>query len=217
MTLLKKIINKTRVFLFPSLHDIEIKKWEKDGGDETHRYSFNLNSDSTVFDLGGYKGQWASDIYSRYLCKVLVFEPAKEFAKNIEQKFIRNNNIKVFDFALGSHNREEIISMDADGSSTFGKSGIKELVQFKDISSFIGDENIIKIDLMKINIEGGEYELLAKLIETGDIKKISQLQIQFHNISINSLNQMNEIKENLRKTHKSTFEYIFVWENWVLI
>lgn len=217
MTLLEKIIHKTRVSLFPSLHDIEIKKWEKNGGDKTHRYSFNLNSDSIVFDLGGYKGQWASDIYSRYLCKILVFEPVKEFAKNIEQRFIRNNNIKVFDFALGSHNREEIISMDADGSSTFGKSGIKELVQFKDISSFIGDENIIKIDLMKINIEGGEYEVLTKLIENGDIKKISQLQIQFHNISNNSLNQMNEIKKNLRKTHNSTFEYIFVWENWVLI
>lgn len=217
MTVLKKIIKKARVLLFPSLHDLEIKKWNNNGGDEAHRYSFNLNSDSIVFDLGGYKGQWASDIFSKYLCRILIFEPAKEFAKKIEQKFIRNNKIDVFDFALGSHNRNESIFMDADGSSTFGKSGIKEIIQFRDISSFLYDQKINKIDLMKINIEGGEYELLKRLIETGDIKKISQIQIQFHCISSNSLKNMNEIKENLRKTHKSTFEYEFVWENWVLL
>jgi len=216
MAILKKIINKIQVLLFPTLHDLEIVKWNNDGGDETHRYSFNLNSDSLVFDLGGYKGQWASDIYSRYLCRILVFEPAKEFAKNIEQKFKSNNKINVFDFALGSNNREELISIDADGSSTFGKSEKKEIIKFKDISTFISDQKINKIDLMKINIEGGEYELLERLIETGDIKKISQLQIQFHCISGNSLNQMNEIKEKLKHTHKSTFEYQFVWENWII-
>jgi hypothetical protein len=107
--------------------------------------------------------------------------------------------------------------MDEDGSSVFGKSANKEIIKFTDISSFIRDENILKIDLMKINIEGGEYELLSRLIETGDIKKISQLQIQFHCVSPNSIVQMNEIKDNLRKTHHSTFEYEFVWENWILL
>jgi len=29
-----------------------------------------MNSNSIVFDLGGYRGQWSSDIYAKYKCKI---------------------------------------------------------------------------------------------------------------------------------------------------
>ena len=44
----------------------------------------------------------------------------------------------------------------------------------------IKDLDIEKIDLLKLNIEGSEYDLLEKLLKSGLISTIDKLQIQFH-------------------------------------
>jgi hypothetical protein len=75
--------------------------------------------------------------------------------------------------------------------------------------------SVEKIDLIKINIEGGEYELLSRLIETGLIDKINNIQVQFHEVTSTSLSEMHIIQQSLSKTHKPTYQYEFVWENWV--
>jgi hypothetical protein len=36
---------------------------------------YDLNADSVCIDIGGYEGQWASDIFGRYGCTIHVFEP----------------------------------------------------------------------------------------------------------------------------------------------
>lgn len=102
-----------------------------------------------------------------------------------------------------------------DGSSIFKESQQKVAIEFEDVASFFDEFNIKDVDLMKINIEGGEYELLTRLIETGLIKQIKQLQIQFHDIESDSELKMKNICDNLALTHSPTFQYDFVWENWV--
>ena len=70
---------------------------------------------------------------------------------------------------------------------------------------------------MKINIEGAEYELLTRLIEVGLVKNIKNIQIQFHNFSCDSRVHMEEIQRVLGQTHRLTYQYEFVWENWELV
>ena len=67
--------------------------------------------------------------------------------------------------------------------------------------------NINKIDLMKINIEGGEYDLLFCLIEKDLISRINNLQIQFHSFVPNAKNNREKIINLLKKTHKKTKHY----------
>ena len=76
--------------------------------------------------------------------------------------------------------------------------------------------NIERIDLMKINIEGGEYDLLEHLIKTGWIDKIINIQVQFHDFVENAEARMLAIQNDLAKTHELTYQYKFVWENWRL-
>ena len=179
---IEKIIGRLRVAMFPTDQDRELKRWWADGGDEGLRYDYDLKSDSLVIDLGGYKGQWASDIYSRYNCRVLVFEPVKSFAENIERKFIHNQKIEVFCLALGKSRRQEIIALSADGSSVYRDASDKETIRFEDVAEFFAEHNIDDIGLMKVNIEGGEYELMPRLFESGLVKRIKHIQIQFHNV-----------------------------------
>lgn len=214
-SILKKVAHRLRTRLMPTAQEKEVKRWNTDGGDERFRYDFDLCSDSLVFDLGGYKGQWASDIYARYNCRILVFEPAVSFANKIKARFSKNKSIEVFPVALGASKREEFIAMGEDGSSVFGKADIKEAVQFEDVNSFFEQHKIATVDLMKINIEGGEYELLTRLIDTGLIIRVKQIQVQFHDISKQAEIDMHNLRKKLSLTHNCTFNYPFVWENWI--
>lgn len=211
----KKTIRRLQVALFPTKQNKEVMRYFADGGDDAFRFDFDLNDESLVLDLGGFQGQWASDIYSRYKCRILVFEPVKMFADKISERFKNNTAIEVFCIALGAKKRKEIIGLCQDGSSTFNKAATKETIEFEDVKDFLVDHNIKDIDLIKINIEGGEYELLTRLVETGLIKNIKQMQIQFHDVGQDSELQMRKICSELTKTHRPTFQYKFVWENWV--
>jgi FkbM family methyltransferase len=211
----KNLLNKFKIYLFPSELDLEVRKYNTDGGDNHFRYDYDLDHKSLVLDFGGYKGQWASDIYSRYNCNIVIFEPINEFFKNIEKRFINNKKITCHQFALGSSNRVESIFLDDDGSTVYAKSNSKELIEFKEVGGFFRESSITHVDLMKVNIEGGEYELIPKLVELGIIKNIKYLQIQFHKIGVESEEELIKIQNSLALTHKPIYQYKFVWESWV--
>ena len=191
--------------------------WFQIDGDNTLRLNYNLNRDSVVFDLGGYKGEFAQKIYSKYECEIYIFEPVQKFYQIITDKFKNNSKINAFQFGLSGENKIMKISDTDDSSSVFINSDASQEIQLKSIVEFINGKNIQKVDLIKINIEGGEYEVLESLIASGDIIKFINLQIQFHDFIIpNAKERMNKIKKELSKTHQLTYEYEFVWENWKL-
>ncbi len=188
--------------------------WFKDNGDKTLRLDYHLSDHSVVFDLGGYEGQWASDIFSMYICQIHIFEPVEKFADKIAQRFSQNEKIFVHRFGLSDLSGKLQISIDGDSSSTFkGKADVEEIELVRAID-FIKEHNISSIDLMKINIEGGEYELLEHLLEDGFIKNVTNIQVQFHDFVPNAEVRMIKIQQELEKTHFLTYQYPFVWENW---
>jgi FkbM family methyltransferase len=213
---LKKVISiiRKRIYLFPQ--EKVFLSWFKENGDKTLRQSYDLNEDSVVIDLGGYEGQWTSDIFSRYCCKIHVFEPVHVYAQDIMKRFERNSKINIYDFGLANCNINSSIHLSADGSSmhNIGEND-SEQIRLVEAKSFFEENNIKKIDLLKINIEGAEYDLLDHLIETNVISIIDNIQVQFHEFIPDAKQRMNAIQKKLSKTHLLTFQYSFVWENWV--
>jgi FkbM family methyltransferase len=180
-------------------------RWFEIEGDITLLLDYPLDEKSIIFDVGGYKGQWTSEVY--------LFEPVKEFAEFSRKRFEKNKKIKVFEFGLSGKTREEKIVLKKSGSSTLLK-GEGEKIKLKDIKEFLDENKIKKVDLISINIEGGEYELLERMIEMGLIKKFENIQIQFHEIGKNYSLRRNKIREELSKTHKQKYCFPFVWESW---
>ena len=193
-----------------------VDQWSEDRGDETLRLNYDLDEHSMVFDLGGYEGQWASDIFSRYCSTIHIFEPVADFAKRTEQRFRGNQKIFVHDFGLAKTDGSADIAVNGTDSSLYKKGN--ELVpgRFVEAIAFMHKNNIKKIDLMKINIEGGEYDLLEHLIETDFVHNIGNIQIQFHDFVLKAQHRMAMIQKKLQKTHSLTYQYLFVWENWRL-
>ncbi len=195
----------------------EVRNWIRDKGDKVLRLNYDLNENSVVFDLGGYEGQWASDIYSKYRCKIYVFEPSGIYCKEIQNRFRKNSDIKVFQFGLSNRDSEEKLFMAANASSTLkATKGDFEIIKFKDFIGFVDSYGIDSIDLIKINIEGGEYDLLDYIIEKGYHLKIKNIQVQFHDFVPNYENRFLQIQKNLSVSHKITYQYKFLWENWLI-
>lgn len=191
-----------------------VKRWWDDGGDRRFRYSYPLDRSSFVMDLGGYQGQWASDLYSRYRCRIWVFEPVRRFAEAIGERFEQNEDIEVFRFGLGAVSKSEKIYIRGAGSSTYRKRAEAEEIRIVDAKQWFDENGIQSVALMKINIEGGEYDLLDRLIQTGLVESIENIQVQFHNFTVDATRRMEHIQKDLKRTHTPTYQYKFVWENW---
>lgn len=191
--------------------------WFAVKGDETLRLDYDLNEKSVVFDVGGYKGEFAGDIFCKYNATIYVFEPIQSFFQIIKNKFINNQKVKIYNFGLAGKDEQMQISMSDNSSSVFLKTEDSETIQLKSIVNFIQENNIQAVDLIKLNIEGGEYELLEALIDNNLIGIFKNIQVQFHDFLLaDGKERMNRIQENLSRTHQITYQYEFVWENWQL-
>lgn len=195
------------------------KPWFEANGDKTLRLNYpKLTVKSVIFDLGGFEGQWASDIYAKYLSTVYVFEPFEEYYLMIKDRFKKNPNIKPYPYALSAKRDKVKLYMNGDKTSQFLESDTGDYVEMR-IESFVQfceQNSIRKIDLMKLNIEGGEYDLLEAILDAGWQSRITNFQIQFHDYTPDAEARMRKIQNRLKKTHKATYQFDFVWENWEL-
>ena len=178
------------------------------------RLDYALSQDSVVFDIGGYKGDWSKQIYLKYRCNIFIFEPIKEFAEKIRGVLPKSKRIKIYNFGLSNKTEIVSISVNRDSTSRFKNSGQETLCKFIDVATFIRQQKITNIDLMKINIEGEEYDLIMRLIDSNLIERIENVQVQFHSFVNNADQKMAKVQKALSKTHKPTYQYKFVWENW---
>lgn len=194
--------------------DAAIRDWFGHRGDRTLRVDFkNIGPDSTVLDLGGYKGDWSAEISQRYGANIFIFEPIKAFHDEICTRFAGTPNVQPFQFGLGA--RDEVLEMhhNADGTGAF-VNGQAEEVKLVEASRFFHEQGLEHIDLLKVNIEGGEYELLEHLIDSGDIARVHKLQVQFHDFVPDAAVRRASIVERLSRTHKQNWCFYFVWEEW---
>lgn len=120
-----------------SIQDIRRAPWFRDNGDKTLRLNYNLSSHSLVFDLGGYDGQWTSDIYGKYAPTVYVFEVLPKYAENIKQRFIHNQDIQVFAFGLSNKSGKIDLSFDENATSAYKKSSNTAKGLLKDANIFL--------------------------------------------------------------------------------
>jgi hypothetical protein len=70
------------------------------------------------------------------------------------------------------------------------------------------------IDLLKINVEGAEYGIMNDLLANYNMRKIDNLQIQFHGNVPEYEEKREAIRKGLKKTHHMTWNYDYIFENW---
>lgn len=195
---------------------LAVKQWKRDQGDLTRRYDYELADNCLVVDVGGYHGDFAAEIVQRFGCHVAIFEPMPAFYDFCVQRFVNEPRVSVYAYGLGSEDAVLELS-DMDNGSSFhikGNASNSVRAEIRDVDRVWRELNLSKVALMKVNIEGGEYPLIHRLIETDSISKIQHLQVQFHDFIDAATTQRESIRERLKHTHQESWCYPFVWENW---
>lgn len=214
----RKLVNLFRLYIRRDPLLVNAKRWFSDRGDVLLRLEYPLNQSSIVIDVGGYLGDFAQDIYNKYGCRVYLFEPVAEFYQECVKRFEGNSSILCFNYGLSATSRFLDIALE-DNASSFEnvRAGIKtQVAQLRTVTEVLEELGLENIDLIKINIEGGEFELLPALIESGFIKNIRYLQVQFHDFIKDAADKRLQIRQLLDKTHREMWNYDFVWESWEL-
>lgn len=212
----RKLFFLLKVFILRDSFYQNIYRWNRDNGDKRLRFNYPLNTKSIVFDVGGYIGDYSEEINKKFGCKVYLFEPVPTFFNICSRRFRDNKSIVCLKYGLSSHSNFIDICLDDNASSfkRFNPGHEIQKAELKDICEVFNEFKLKKIDLIKINIEGGEFDLLPAIINSGLINKIEFIQIQFHNFIKDSNNKRDEIRESLKKTHEEIWCYDFVWESW---
>jgi FkbM family methyltransferase len=201
--------------LFPTSQQREVARYYRDNPSQSLRYRYPLDRTSVVLDCGGYDGQWASDLFSRYCCRIHVFEVVPEYAAQIRERFAGNPSIAVHDFGLGSRDQSVNVSLAGVGSSLYHRNAHASVTgRIVCAADFLRGLSLNRVDLLKINIEGGEYDLIRHLVESQWINRMSDIQVQFHDFVANADAQLTLSHTLLSQTHTPTYQYRFVWENW---
>jgi len=147
----------------------------------------NISEKDTVIDVGAHIGEY-SLLASKKLRsngQVISIEPLKEARKWLNRNLELNGclNTVVLECAIGNELQKRPLYMNTQGG-TFGYldseiEGIKlektAMVNVTTLDQIISSREIEKVDMLKIDVEGSEYEVLLgckKSFEENKIKKI---------------------------------------------
>lgn len=158
---------------------------------ETNFPSLDFSKLTTVFDLGANNGLFIQKMLSYNVKNVHAFEPNPNALINLYDKFENNNNVKIINKAVSSKCDKLTFHYHPENStiSAFNKNHLtphlpsNELIEMKvdtiRLDDYCNTNQINNIDLLKIDVEGAEYDILENLNDDF-YKKVKNVLIEFH-------------------------------------
>ena len=180
------------------------------------RYDYPLTPESVVVECGAYKGAFARAISDKFHCRVISFEPCKAWFSDAVAQSRNYPSLTLFNLAVGYASRLDTLKIKGDMTGFF-EVGEFEPVQVVKLADVLATLRLTTpIDLLAINIEGGEFEVLEGLLDDGVVSQFLNIQVQFHSVVPNAQNRHDVIMNRLLKTHELTYYAPFCWENYRL-
>lgn len=188
--------------------------WFRDNGNETKIFNYPLNENSWIIELGGFDGSFTEKALNKFNCNILVVEPI--FCENLHKKFENNNNVIIECCGVSDSHKQIDLFVAGDRTSQYTEvSSIKETITCYPIEYFLGKYKLGKIDLVQINIEGEEYPLLEKWINSDVLDNIQYIQVQYHDFVENFRERKTNIEKGLlAKGFVNQWDYDIVFSSW---
>ena len=190
-----------------------------------------------IIDVGSHKGLYTDLFTQNYkIKKAILFEPQLSIFNFIKKKYYQNKKIKIYNQAVSNVNSSQYLKLNHhDLTTTLSKFnhnsfylkfkaflfGVKKMtyknIKIKTIrldQIFIKNK-LNKIDLLKVDTEGHEYEVLKGLNKK--IKNIKWILIEFHHDKIYLKYNPKKIQNYLLKNNfvlQAKFKFPFTtWED----
>lgn len=141
-----------------------------------------LKEELVIIDLGACRGEFINEINKFYnVKKAILVEPNPSNFRHLiqEENYVLYNN-------LISNKEGETFTFWEDPNSPYNGStlfnyfnGIKHEIKSISLDNIIKENQIDYIDILKIDIEGSEYDLLEN-ISSDILDKVKQITVEFH-------------------------------------
>jgi len=188
------------------------------GGNPQLLDGIDLREEDTAIDVGGFRGDWTAEILCRFGCRTLTLEPIPDFQADLRKRFGSNSRVTLIDAGLSARSGSVVMTIagDSSGAFTLPPDPSKTLAApILGVADFWRDRKLGQVGCMKINIEGGEYDLLEAMLDSGLSEQVSVFLIQFHPNVPGSDSRRQAIREGLAQSHRNDLDYPFVWERWI--
>ncbi len=132
--------------------------------EEFYEKRLNIDENSVVVDIGAHVGVVSMTLAKQYGCKVYAYEPNPNNYRRLLENIKLNgmeDSIEPYQLAVTGDGRKTTISEDANNSGGARIDIGGEPVDSITLPQII--EKVGKIDLLKIDVEGAEYEILADM------------------------------------------------------
>ena len=180
--------------------------------------NINVQMNDIVVDVGGHYGFFDLYCLDNEVSHVYTFEPSRKtfdvLCKNLKNK----NNVTKINMALSDKNEEkEFIHVGSSAVHSFYESfnthesndvnmglKIKEKVKTISFDSFIKNYSIDRIDVLKLDCEGSEWDILPTINDDFLKRKVRKIVMEVHDFHKNndedsrkkrSLDLINRLKE----------------------
>lgn len=204
-----KIIKKIKNFFFKTAQTKEYLQFISDGGDTVIFKNIILNKDSVIIDGGGFNGEFTDEILKKNFHKIYIYEPDTNFYNDLQKKYKFEKKVEILNLALFNNDQIITLSENSNASSIMENSEYGTKVKAADISKEF--EKYENIDLLKLNIEGAEYDVISRLIETQEIDKVKYLLVQFHKEHDLDGSKFEKINLEILKNYNIVFNYKYIW------
>ena len=142
-----------------------------------------ISDQSMVLDLGANVGDFAGQMIARFGCQVLAVEPEQTNFDSIPN----HPKLRKFRGAVGGTCGHFGVQISRDptghrlGALASANAGVatEQVVAVHDFSSLVALAGVRQIDVMKIDVEGCEWDWLDTITDP-QLLAISQLTIEFH-------------------------------------
>ncbi len=180
---------------------------------EKDRYIYPLTKSSVVMDVGAHKGTFAAEIYRLYGCRILCYEPVKEFFDELKLRTFGMDGVECFKYGLGGKDDHVTFHIKGDMTGAYAE-GPEERVEIRAIDGELRLSGLAYVNLIKINAEGGEYALIESILDHNLAKSFGSIQVQFHGCIPDARERRDRIRERLSATHELGYDAPWCWESW---
>lgn len=153
-----------------------------------------INKDDTIIDIGANIGVFTLLCLSKGAKKIYSVEPVEKTFEVLNKNTINYNNVKIFNFGLSNFNKNAIFSSNGWSSinSLYSNNDQKipvTLISAESFFNYIEEENI---DIMKIDVEGSEYDIFESISDK-NILRVNKFIMEFHKVDGRNLKDIHNI------------------------
>ena len=170
---------------------------------EEQMYKKILNDKSVVIDVGSNLGNFVNLVKkTNKSCFVHSIEPNKELIINQKNKFKKYNNIKFHNFAINAVNGEcEFYIRKPHSHSSLNKehpdAEFNEIISVENVNtftieSFLNEEQINEVTLLKLDSEGSDFDILTSCKKILSLRKIKYIKMEATKKNLTSIMKFAE-------------------------